>query len=52
MKRLGEPVAAGEPIAIVHANDEAAAKQAAALVASAYTVGREAGSDTLIAARM
>jgi pyrimidine-nucleoside phosphorylase len=39
MKRVGEPVAQGEPVAIVHARDDASAAAAAALVAQAYRVG-------------
>ncbi|MDR3050109.1 MAG: thymidine phosphorylase [Oscillospiraceae bacterium] len=38
-KRIGEAVAKGEPVATLHANDPALARQAAAVLARAVTIG-------------
>ena len=40
MKKVGEPVAAGEPLAVVHANSDAACDEACPAVLDAYTIGR------------
>lgn len=52
MKRLGEQVAKGEPLAMVHARDEATAKVAASIVTASYEIGEAGAEEPLIAARM
>jgi thymidine phosphorylase len=39
LRKRGEPVAAGEPLAEIHARDEAAAKKAEASLLEAYEIG-------------
>lgn len=49
MKRVGQAVASGEPVAVVHANDPELAARAVQLVSEAYEVGPTPGADVLIA---
>jgi len=39
--KIGEPVEAGAPLGVIHANDEASGAEARAMVAKAIVVGRE-----------
>jgi thymidine phosphorylase len=41
LRRAGDAVAAGEPLAEVHARDERSAEEAAAEVLAAYAIGDE-----------
>lgn len=49
MKRVGQVVAPGEPVAVVHANDPGLAARAVQIVEEAYVVGPTPGEDVLIA---
>jgi thymidine phosphorylase len=42
LKKRSDPVSDGEPLALVHARDEAGAEAAAGELASAYEIGDEA----------
>jgi pyrimidine-nucleoside phosphorylase len=48
LKKRGDPVSGSEPLAEVHARDEAAAEQACAEVSAAYEIGPEAPAKTPI----
>ncbi len=47
-KRLGEPVAEGEPLGWIHARDAEAARQVADIIAATVTVADEASSPPLV----
>jgi thymidine phosphorylase len=52
-KKIGDRVGAGEPLAVMHFNDETRAAQAEALVQGAYVIGSEpVGRPRLICERM
>jgi pyrimidine-nucleoside phosphorylase len=48
LRKRGEEVAAGEPVAEIHARDDAAAESAAARVLAAYEIGDEPESRPLV----
>jgi pyrimidine-nucleoside phosphorylase len=52
LKRVGELVQAGEPVAVVHGNSPVSAETARALVAGAYRLGDDVEVVPLIAARI
>jgi pyrimidine-nucleoside phosphorylase len=52
MKRIGDRVAQGEPLAVVHGQDESRVRHAAKLVAEAYRMGERVTTDILIRVRV
>lgn len=52
LKRVGDSLEVGEPIAIVHANDEAKCSIACKIVEKAYGIADECGEDPLIWMRL